>query len=277
MRLSQDCSIANRLCQGGQDVYTGRMDDIALLSLAADLARQAGALILAVRVRGFETLQKDDRSPVTEADHQAEALIVAGLRAATPNVPVIAEEEAAAGLVHDPCAEYWLVDPLDGTREFAAGRDEFTVNIGLVRQGAPVLGAVGVPAYGELFGGIVGTGIAWKRTIAGERSIATRTPPPEGLTVLASRHYATDERLHAFLAARPVASVTHIGSALKIVRVAEGAADLYPRLGRTMEWDTAGPHAVLEAAGGRMLDMAGAPLRYGKPLWENPPFVCLGR
>lgn len=276
VRLSPDCSIANRLCQGGRDVYTGWMNDGALLSLAADLARQAGTLILAVRVRGFETLQKDDRSPVTEADHQAEALIVAGLRAATPDIPVIAEEEAAAGLAHDPCAAYWLVDPLDGTREFAAGRDEFTVNIGLVRDGAPVLGVVGVPAYGELFGGIVG-GVAWKRTVAGEQSISARVPPAAGLTVLASRHYATDERLHAFLAERPVASVTHIGSALKIVRVAEGAADFYPRLGRTMEWDTAGPHAVLEAAGGRMLDMAGGPLRYGKPQWENPPFVCLGR
>ena len=253
------------------------MDDAALLSLAADLARRAGALILAVRARGFETLQKEDRTPVTEADHQAEALIVAGLREATPDIPVIAEEEAAAGLSHDPCAVYWLVDPLDGTREFAAGRDEFTVNIGLVRHGAPALGAVGVPAYGELFGGIVATGVAWKRTVAGEQAIAARTPPADGLTVLASRHYATDERLHAFLAGRPVASVTHIGSALKIVRVAEGAADLYPRLGRTMEWDTAGPHAVLAAAGGRLVDMAGAPLGYGKPSWENPPFVCLGR
>jgi 3'(2'), 5'-bisphosphate nucleotidase len=253
------------------------MDDTALLSLAADLARRAGAIILAVRERGFETLHKEDRTPVTEADHQAELLIVAGLRAATPGIPVIAEEETAAGVAQGSGAEYWLVDPLDGTREFAAGRDEFTVNIGLIRDGKPALGVVALPAVGELFGGIVATRTAWKRDRAGERPISARVPPPEGLTVLASRHYATDERLTAFLASRPVASVTHIGSAMKIARVAEGAADLYPRLGRTMEWDTAGPQAVLEAAGGRMLDMAGVPLGYAKPGWENPHFVCLGR
>ena len=257
------------------------MDDTALLALAADLARRAGALILAVRARGFETRHKEDRSPVTEADQQAEALIVAGLRAAAPDIPVIAEEEAAAGLAGSGAPTFWLVDPLDGTREFAAGRDEFTVNIGLVRDGRPALGVVGLPAYGELFGGIVASrgasSVAWKRTGAGERPIRARVPPAEGLTVLASRHYATDERLAAFLAQRPVISVTHIGSAMKIVRVAEGAADLYPRMGRTMEWDTAGPQAVLEAAGGRMLDMAGAVLGYAKPEWENPPFVCLGR
>ena len=230
-----------------------------------------------MREKGFDTLHKEDRTPVTEADHQAEALIAAGLRAATPDIQVIAEEEAAAGLAHSPAHSYWLVDPLDGTREFASGRDEFTVNIGLVRHGRPVLGVVGVPALGELFGGIVATRTAWKRTQAGERPIAARVPPEQGLTVLASRHYAADERLTAFLASRPVASVSHYGSALKIVRVAEGAADLYPRLGRTMEWDTAGPQAVLEAAGGRLLDMDGAALGYAKPNWENPHFVCLGR
>jgi 3'(2'), 5'-bisphosphate nucleotidase len=253
------------------------MDDKALLTLAAELARQAGAIILSVRARGFETLRKDDQTPVTEADHQAEALITAGLRRVTPGIPVIAEEEAAAGIKHDPAAEYWLVDPLDGTREFAAGYDTFTVNIGLIRHGLPVLGAVGVPAMGELFGGIVGQG-AWKRSDMGPAEpISVRTPPPEGLTVFASRHYANDPRLAAFLAERPVASVTNMGSAVKIVRVAEGVADLYPRLGRTMEWDTAGPQAVLEAAGGHLVDMDGNRLTYGKPNWENPHFLCSGR
>jgi 3'(2'), 5'-bisphosphate nucleotidase len=252
------------------------MDDTALLALAAELARQAGAIILAIRARGFETVRKLDHSPVTEADHQAEAVIAAGLRKATPDIPVIAEEEAAAGLVQTPTASYWLVDPLDGTREFAAGYDSFTVNIGLVRGGVPVLGVVGVPALGELFGGIVGQG-AWKQTALERHAIAARVPPPEGLTVLASRHYASDPRLAAFLAGRPVASVTNMGSALKIARVAEGAADLYPRLGRTMEWDTAGPQAVLEAAGGRLMDIAGNRLTYGKPGWENPHFICSGR
>ena len=252
------------------------MDADALLALAADLALKAGAIIRAVRDAGFETLRKHDLSPVTEADHQAEALIAASLRAATPDIPVVAEEEAAAGMLHDPSARYWLVDPLDGTREFAAGRNEFTVNIGLVRDGAPVLGVVDVPALGELFGGIVGRG-AWKRTAAGQHSITARAPPPEGLTVLASRHYAADERLMRYMEGHTVAKLTNYGSALKIVRIAEGVADLYPRFGRTMEWDTAGPQAVLEAAGGRLLDTDGAPLSYAKPGWENPHFICHGR
>ena len=253
------------------------MDDTALLSLAADLARRAGSVILAIRARGFETLRKRDASPVTEADHAAEALILEGLRGAAPHIPVIAEEEVEAGHVHATDREYWLVDPLDGTREFAALRDEFTVNIGLVRDGVCVLGVVGVPAYGELFGGITGPRPrAWKRTTAGERDIRARVAPEAGLHVLASRAQAADHRLDTFLRGRRVAEVTHMGSALKIVRVAEGAGDLYPRFGRTMEWDTAAPQAVLEAAGGRVCRMDGTTLGYGKPGWENPPFVCTG-
>ena len=249
-----------------------------MLTLAADLARRAGAVILAVRARGFDTLHKSDASPVTEADHAAEALIVEGLRAATPDIPVIAEEEHAAGAEWAEHHEYWLVDPLDGTREFAAGRDEFTVNIGLVRNGRPVLGAVGVPALGEMFGGLLGPRPrAWKRTGAGERDIRARVPPADGLHVLASRSLANDPRLREYLQGRPVADVTNMGSALKIVRLAEGAADLYPRFGRTMEWDTAAPHAVLEAAGGQVRAADGTPLLYGKPGWENPAFICTGR
>ncbi len=253
------------------------MDDAALLSLAADLAHRAGTVILAVRARGFETLRKADRSPVTEADHAAESLIVQGLRAAAPGIPVIAEEEIEAGLQHAPGSEYWLVDPLDGTREFAAMRDEFTVNIGLVREGRPVLGAVGVPAYGELFGGMLGPcPLAWKRTAASEQPIRARMPPKAGMHVLASRHYAGDPQLDRFLAGRRVARVTNMGSALKIVRLAEGEGDLYPRFGRTMEWDTAAPQAILEAAGGRLCTMDGTPLAYGKAGWANPPFLCTG-
>ena len=134
------------------------MTDQYLLRLATDLAERAAAAILAIRSKGFDVVSKSDESPVTAADHAAEALIVAGLRQATPAIPVIAEEEVAAGRVTAPSGEYWLVDPLDGTREFAAGRDEFTVNVGLVRDGRAVIGAVAVPALGELFGGIVGHG-----------------------------------------------------------------------------------------------------------------------
>jgi len=251
------------------------MDDAALIALATDLAVQAGAAILQVRHSGFEVERKQDRSPVTAADHFAEAIIVAGLRAATPDIPVIAEEEVAAGRITAPSAQFWLVDPLDGTREFAAGNDEFAVNIGLVRNGRVALGVVGVPAIGEMFGGIVGTG-AWKRTVAGQTAIVARPPPMEGLTVVASRHHGDNAKLDAFLQAQRVASMLNFGSSLKFCRLAEGIADLYPRFGRTMEWDTCAPQAVLEAAGGTVRTLDGAPLHYGKPGWENPHFICTG-
>jgi 3'(2'), 5'-bisphosphate nucleotidase len=253
-----------------------RADDDALVALAAELATQAGKAILEVRRSGFDVLRKEDRSPVTAADHAAEAIIVAGLRAATPDIPVIAEEEVAAGRITAPSAQFWLVDPLDGTREFAAGKDEFAVNIGLVRDGRVILGVVGVPAADEMFGGIVGAG-AWKRTAAGAQPIVARLPPAEGITVLASKHHGDAALLDAFLQGRRVARMTNFGSSLKFCRLAEGIADLYPRFGRTMEWDTCAPQAVLEAAGGTVRTLDGAPLGYGKPGWENPHFVCTGR
>ncbi len=221
--------------------------------------------------------RKSDASPVTAADRAAEALIVAGLREARPEIPVVAEEEVAAGRITVAAPAFWLVDPLDGTREFAAGRDEFAVNVGLVRDGRAYLGAVALPATGEIYLGIVGAG-AWRQDAAGNRRpIHARTPPEAGLDVMASRHYADDPRLAAFLDGRKIASVTNIGSAMKFCRLAEGQADLYPRLGRTMEWDTAAPQAVLEAAGGHVLTLEGTPLGYGKPGWENPFFICTGK
>lgn len=252
------------------------MDDQTLLTLATSLAGRAGEAILAIRARGFDVLSKSDASPVTEADHAAEAIIVRGLRDATPDIPVIAEEEVAAGHVTRACPAFWLVDPLDGTREFTSGKDEFCVNIGLVRDGRPVLGVVGVPALGEIFGGIVGHG-AWKSVAGRTTPISARRCPQEGLTVLASRHHGDTDRLGAFLNGRPVARTINFGSALKFCRLAEGVADLYPRFGRTMEWDTAAPQAVLEAAGGAVRTVEGTPLGYGKPGWENPHFICTGR
>jgi 3'(2'), 5'-bisphosphate nucleotidase len=248
----------------------------ALLDHAARLAGDAAAAIMAVRARGCAVETKPDDTPVTEADRAAEAIIAAGLRAATPEIAVIAEEEVAAGRVVSPGALFWLVDPLDGTREFAAGRDEFAVNIGLVRDGAPLLGAVALPATGELFSGIVGRG-AWKGTGAGRRPISARAMPAEGPVVLGSRHYADDPRIAAFAAAHRAQRLVNLGSAVKFCRVAEGGADLYPRFGVTMEWDTAAPQAIVEAAGGSVQGIDGAPLRYGKPGWRNPDFVCRGR
>ncbi len=257
---------------------TGGMDDTALLELAFDLARRAGDAIMSVRARGFATTHKSDSSPVTEADHAAEAIIAAALRAATPGIPVVAEEEIAAGHVPDRAAAFWLVDPLDGTREFVDGGTDFAVCVGLVRNGRPALGVIGVPAEAELFGGIVGQG-AWMRDAAGTKPISARTVPPEGAHVVASRRHGNDAMLGAFLATRgPMARTTNVGSALKFCRVAQGVADLYPRFGRTMEWDTAAGQALLEAAGGQVRVVeTGAVLAYGKPGWDNPSFYCTGR
>lgn len=249
---------------------------------AAALAAEAGRLILAIRARGFAVDRKADRTLVTDADGAAEALILDGLRRADPGVPVIAEEEAAAGLApHTAGAAedaFWLVDPLDGTRDFVAGLDDFAVNIGLVRQGRPVLGAVGVPARNQVFFGQVGHG-AFRRDATGDHAIAARLPPAAGLTLVVSRFHGDGlPPLPTALAGRPVAAMIRMGSAAKFCWVADGRADCYPRRGRTMEWDSAAPQAVVEAAGGRVLSQLDeAPLRYGKPGWENPGIFCVGR
>ncbi|HEX4368059.1 MAG TPA: 3'(2'),5'-bisphosphate nucleotidase CysQ [Rhodopila sp.] len=251
------------------------MDDEALVALATGLAERAGAEIRRIRDRGFKVHRKEDASVVTEADHAAEAIIVAGLREALPGCVVIAEEEMAGGAVTAATEAFWLVDPLDGTREFSSGGDDFAVNIGLVRNGRPVLGVVGVPATGAVFGGVVGVG-AWVLKDGVRTPIKARSAPAEGLTVVASRHHGDQARLDGFLGGRTVAKVVNFGSSLKFCRVAEGQADLYPRFGRTMEWDTCAPHAVLEAAGGSVETLDGVALRYGKPGWDNPHFVCWG-
>jgi 3'(2'), 5'-bisphosphate nucleotidase len=165
---------------------------------------------------------------------------------------------------------------LDGTREFTSGGNDFTVNIGLVRNGRPVLGVVGVPAGDEMFTGIVGQG-AWKHSLGRTVPVQARVPPPEGLTVLASRRHGDPALLDAFLVGKRVAHTVNFGSSLKFCRIAEGIADLYPRFGRTMEWDTCAAQAVLEAAGGTVVTTEGAPLRYGKPGWDNPHFICTGQ
>ena len=255
------------------------MNDTELLDLAAGLARKAAAAIEAVKRAGFVVERKTDESPVTEADRIAEALIVEGLRAAAPDVPVVAEEEAEAGVVPEAAAaarRFWLVDPLDGTKGFAAGSREYAVCIGLVEEGRALLGAIALPATGELFGGLLEAG-AWKETGDGQRRpIRVRPAPEGGIVALVSRRYADDPRLGRFLAGRRVAERRGLSSALKFCRVAEGEADLYARFGPTMEWDSAAGQAIVEAAGGAVVDLGNAPLRYGKPGWRNPDFVCHG-
>jgi 3'(2'), 5'-bisphosphate nucleotidase len=246
-----------------------------LWSAVAAIARDAAAVILDVYATDFSVRGKGDASPVTEADERAEALIVEALRALAPEVPIVAEEAVAGGAVPEFGDWFWLVDPLDGTKEFISRNGEFTVNIALVHRGVPVFGVVQAPVLGRLYLGVVGQG-AWLEDASGRRAIRCRAEPAEGLTVVASRSHGDAAALDAYLAGRKVAALVNAGSSLKLCLVAAGEADLYPRLGRTMEWDIAAGHAVLCAAGGHIQTLAGEPLRYGKPGFDNPHFVASG-
>jgi 3'(2'), 5'-bisphosphate nucleotidase len=259
-----------------------RPDGEELLEAVVAIARRAGALIMAVYDGEFAVAGKDDGSPVTLADQQAEALILEELGRLDPSTPIVAEESVAAGRVPDVSGgRFWLVDPLDGTKEFISRNGEFTVNVALVEHGDPVLGVVLAPAIGgpggRLFAGIVGRG-AWVEDDQGRREIRCRAVPDEGLTVVASRSHGDPAALDALLAGRKVARLTNAGSSLKLCLVAEGRADFYPRQGRTMEWDIAAGHAVLAAAGGSVRCLAdGLPLQYGKPCFANPHFASSGQ
>ncbi len=255
------------------------VDLTALLPAVEAIAREAGRVILEVYGAEFEVRSKADRSPVTEADERAEAVIVPALRTLAPAWPVVAEEAAARGEAPDPAAlagaTFWLVDPLDGTREFVARNGEFTVNIALVCGGEPVLGVVYLPVPDHLFAGVVGQG-AWREAGGQREPVAARHAPAAGPVVACSRAHGDPGQLRAWLDAHPGATLREAGSSLKFGLLAEGGADAYPRFGRTMEWDTAAGDAVLRAAGGRVCDLAGNPLRYGKPGFENPFFVARG-
>lgn len=247
-------------------------DRAQLLTILTQVARDAGGVIMTIYATDFAVRGKDDNSPVTAADEKAERVIVTALRKLTPRVPVIAEEEVAAGNMQSVDHLFWLVDPLDGTREFVNRNGEFTVNIALIEDGVPVLGVVYAPAIDRLFAGAAGHG-AFVVDDSGERAIHTRAVPAEGLTVVASRSHGDPQRIEDFLDGRRVAELRNAGSSLKICLVAAGEADLYPRFSRTMEWDIAAGDAVLRAAGGRLTDVDGQLMRYGKPGLENPDFL----
>lgn len=246
-----------------------------LLDALVPLIREAGALVMRVYATDFKVEIKGDESPVTVADQCAEKVIFEGLRRLTPDLPIVGEEAASAGDIPDVSNRFWLVDPIDGTKEFISRNGEFTVNIGLIEHGLPVLGLVLAPAMGRLFGGAAGRG-AWVEDREGRRPIAVRAVPKDGLTVVGSRHHGDDAAVTALLAGRRVAAHRTVGSSLKLCLVAEGSADVYPRFGRTMEWDTAAGDAVLRAAGGEIRTLDDEPLRYGKPGFENPDFAGWG-
>lgn len=262
------------------------MSDSPLLEALIGAALEAGRAVEAIRRNGFELREKPDASPVTTADHAAEAIILDRLRGCAAGCPVVAEEEAAAGRAPRSAEEFFLVDPLDGTKEFIAGRAEYTVNIALVRRGLPVLGVVHAPALGLLYAGDAVARRAFRSaspapsdTLAAppgaRESIRVRPVPQSGIVAVASRSHSTPET-EAYLARAKVTERVSIGSSLKFCVVAEGRADLYPRLGTTMEWDTAAGHAVLLGAGGSVAAADGAPLKYGKPDYRNGWFVAAG-
>jgi len=246
--------------------YRRLTDDLAVA------ACEAGEAILEIVRRGFEIESKHDSSPVTEADRAAELIILAALARAAPGIPVIAEEEVAAGRIPAHDQTYVLVDPLDGTKEFIRGGEDYTVNIGLIDNGSPKLGVVFAPATGRLHGGCVGEG-AWVEEAGHRMSIRTRARG-DLVTAVASKSHLNQATIDYLEAAVGRCGYVAIGSSLKFCIVAEGKADIYPRAAPTSEWDTAAGHAVLLAAGGLVDGPDGTPLRYGKKAFLNRAFVA---
>lgn len=255
----------------------------AALELAA---LEAGARILSVAAAGHGVRIKPDHSPVTDADEQAEAIILTHLATHFPDIPVVAEEEISAGCTPDCSAgRFFLVDALDGTKEFIAGKPDYTVNIALIEAGIPVGGVVYAPSYRRLYSGFAGLAEAITLDAAGEtvRREQIRTRPPETpLIAIASRSHNSPET-GSYLTGLGTDCFQSIGSSLKFCMLAEGDADVYPRFTRTMQWDTAAGDAVLRAAGGVTLELDGRPLLYGErhhgpdPGFANPYFVAWGR
>lgn len=256
---------------------------LKLLNPLTDLVAHAGVAILNVNRRAMEVLGKTDGSPVTEADLAADAVIAEGLARLVPGVPALSEERVS--FATPPYRHsFFLIDPLDGTREFVAGHQEFTVNLALVTDGQPLLGIVGAPALGLIWRGVVGHGaerlpVTADGTVGAATAIRTRRFP-DGTTpwIAAVSRSHGEPRTEAFIDARPGAARQTMGSAVKFCRVAEGSADIYPRLSPTCEWDVAAGHAVITAAGGMVSNSQGQPIRFGETRDDFiiPEFIAWG-
>jgi len=253
-----------------------------MMDALTEIAARASEAILQV-AGNAEVRSKGDGSPVTAADEAAEAVICDGLKRLAPSVPVISEEQASHDRPQPGTSSYFLVDPLDGTKEFISGRDEYTVNIAIVTDGVPILGIVTAPATGIAWRGIVGRGaerlaIGAGKTPAGKTSsgaIHTRQRPSHELLVMVSRSHL-EERTKSFIAQFPQAKLVQCGSSVKFCRLAEGAADLYARLAPTHDWDIAAGHAVLAAAGGNVTAPDGSAVTYGSRELLIPAFLAWG-
>jgi 3'(2'), 5'-bisphosphate nucleotidase len=254
-------------------------DDLqTLLPKVVALAEKAGAAVMEVYARGdFETTyKKEDDSPLTRADLASHRLLVDGLRALAPAWPVLSEESKEVPYAERQAWErYWLVDPLDGTKEFIKRRDEFTVNVAMIERGEPVLGVVLAPALAELYYAARDRGSFKRRGDQAPGPIEVSDYRISGVTMVVSRSHASAEVEALVRKIGPSESLS-IGSSLKLCLVADGRAQLYPRLGPTMEWDIAAAQCVVEEAGGTVTDLSGRRLRYNKPSLENPPFIVCG-
>jgi len=249
----------------------------ALLDRLTGIACRAGGAILEVYAGDFEVDLKEDASPLTQADLASHRVIRDALAELTPEIPLLSEESSGIPFaVRSTWPEYWLVDPLDGTKEFINRNGEFTVNIALVRRHRPILGVVHVPVRSQTYFGAAGVG-AWRRDRDAEAiQIRTRRPPPAMPVVVGSRSHA-NPKLEQCLAGIGPHRLVSMGSSLKFCLVAEGSADLYPRLGPTSEWDTAAAQAIVEAAGGVVVGLEGEPLPYNrKESFLNPWFLVFG-
>ncbi|ACK50569.1 3'(2'),5'-bisphosphate nucleotidase [Methylocella silvestris BL2] len=261
----------------------GPLDRDAAAEIFAEIAVEAAIAVMSVYTSDAHARHKPDKSPVCDADEYAEAIILERLAERLPAYPVLAEEASAHGKKTVEGASFILVDPVDGTREFLQHSGEFTINIALIVDGAPVAGVVYAPALGRIWiGGAVATSCLVEPGAplpppAERRAIHVRTAPSHGLTALASRSHL-DAETEAFLASLPIHERRAAGSSLKFCTVAEGDADVYPRFGQTMEWDTAAGDAILRAAGGIVLDGERHPLQYGKAgrQFRNGPFIAWG-
>ena len=257
-----------------------KLDLPSLLPEVSAIARKASEVVMRIYQGRPTVSRKADASPVTEADHASEAVILEGLRRLTPDMPIISEEEVEKkGIRFDferPPQHYWLVDPIDGTKEFVAKRGEFTINIGLVEDGKPVLGVLHAPVSGNTYAAVGAGSATVQRGQGPVERIQVRHPPRSGIVALASRSHGDNEGTSALLEDHNVAERRLMGSAIKFALIAEGVGDLYPRLGPTMEWDTCAGQAILEAAGGSVMTLSGKPLRYGKRGFLNSDFVARG-
>ncbi|WP_280545696.1 3'(2'),5'-bisphosphate nucleotidase CysQ [Halomonas sp. 11-S5] len=258
------------------------MDLAELLDQTQNIAHDAGQAIMAIYARDFSIEEKEDKSPLTEADKAAHDVIVKGLHALPGGIPVLSEENTEGFAGADANGRYWLVDPLDGTKEFIKRNGEFTVNIALIEHGKPVLGVVVAPALEVSYLAAEGTGafkVTWGEGQSGERQpIRVAGKPAEGATwrVVGSRSHPSPD-LAEWLEQLGPHDMVPMGSSLKLCLIAEGAADVYPRLGPTCLWDTGAAHAVVEQAGGRVETLAGQPLRYATPQEHlNPYFIVWG-